>query len=175
MELSKTCFSSFISLECEVLDGLYHGSRPCLQLPFLPFCSSPLNNALSAPFESKEPWISTMILFMFYFIFQFHIAGILEKEPQEEKWELECSLSLLKLALITRASQHLTFWIWWLRAHKSKGWRAEETNSLSHPAPCPPVYTFFFFDTELPGIDTATGTSSEPSCRGWLPWLWKGL
>lgn len=93
--------------------------------------------------ESQELWILTMILSMFYFMFQFHIADTLGKEPQREKRELECSLSLLKLVLITRESQNLTFW-WWLRAHKSKGWTAGETNRLTHSASCLLVYTYVF-------------------------------
>lgn len=96
-------------------------------------------------FETQELRVLTMILLMFYFMVQFHIADILGKELQGEKRELERSLSLLKLVLITRVSQHLVFWIWWLRAHQSKDWRAEEINRLSYAAPCPLVYTFICF------------------------------
>lgn len=89
--------------------------------------------------ESQELWILTMILSMFYFMFQFHIADTLGRVTK--KRELECSLSLLKLVLI---SQNLTFWIWWLRIHKSKGWTAGETNRLTYSASCLLEYTHYF-------------------------------
>lgn len=111
----------------------------------------------------------TVIILVFCFMFQFHTADILWKRLPREGWVLKCFL--LAKACFNHVRMIANILIWWFRAHVSKDWRTEETDSFSQNALlCFAFWSQFFMAPKyLVKIEPAAqSVSSTAEVRSWV-------